>query len=143
MLQPVAKEGLAAQVNSLGTVYSTELTSELLTKCLNDTIAKLPSPNYNTICTGEVGAELFWDVVWNGRWIKLYGVKYIEPFDNGFIYEAIVFDDFPKDKDSYSIHVAGIGIEEETFLHIISDTCIRFTLSKQYSETFDFILNWD
>ena len=59
--------------------------------------------------------------------IKLYGIKYIKPaLGRGFIYEAIVFDDYPKDKKSYTILVGNTS--QDVRITQISDTCIRFCL---------------
>ena len=68
--------------------------------------------------------DMFWDIFHEDRGIKLYGTKCIKTIDNGFMYEAVVFDEFPKDRESYSICIGYIE-EEETYIELVSDTCIR------------------
>lgn len=102
--------------------------------------------------------------------IKLRGIQIINTGLDKYEYEAIIFDPIPKCSEyllkinffenqpkstmSYtefknninfmkpSSRADCIFVELDDF-EIVSDTCIRFTLSKQYSETFDFILNWN
>ena len=134
-------EGLAAQVNNLGTITSIDCHSlnDLLMDALSKTTAK-PN-NYNTLYLGSDTYDIFWDIVYKDRGIKLYGVKFIKAVGNGFIYEAVVFDEFPKDKNSYSICIG--DTEEEVFINIVSDTCIRFVLSKRWTDGDEFRLTWD
>lgn len=127
------------ETNRLRTVYSSELTYESLTKCLNNVIAKHPSPNY-TIYTSEKGAEWFWDLAYDRNSIKLYGIKHIQSSGKENLYEAIVFDNFPKDKECYSI--SHDNVEEEVSIEIISDTCIRFILTENCTEPYEFRLIW-
>lgn len=106
---------------------------------LNKTTAK-PN-NYNTLYLDSNTYDIFWDVVYKDKGIKLYGVKCIKTIGNSFIYEAVVFDEFPKDKESYSICIG--DTEEEVLIHTISDTCIRFVLSKRWPDGNEFRLTWN
>ena len=140
-LQPVVKEGLAAQVNSLGTITSIDCNSftDLLMDTLSNTTGK-PN-NYNTLYLGSDTYDMFWEIVYKDRGIKLYGAKCIKAKKDSFTYEAVVFDEFPKDKESYSICIE--DTEEEVLIHMISDTCIRFVLSKRWPDGDEFKLTWD
>ena len=127
--------------NKLGSTYSTKFSEKELIEVLNKTCASTISKNNFMLYTGAEGAELFWEVAYGVNSIKLYGVKFICHDDSkGYIYEAVIFDELPKGK-AYSICFK--DMEEETDIDFISPTCIRFALSKPYSEKYNFKLVWD
>ena len=96
---------------------------------------------HQKLLLGSDAYDIIWDLVYKERGIKLYGVKYIKPVLGGFMYEAVVFDNFPKDKEAYSICIG--DTEEESYLKFVSDTCVRFVLSRRLSDGDGFWLAWN
>ena len=136
------KEGLVAQVNSFPNVTPVDfkISNNELIEALNK--AQMPHDSDYNWYLNQATYNVFWDIIYKDRGIKLYGIKYIKPaLGGGFLYEAIVFDDYPKNKESYSICIE--DTEEEVSIIKISDSCIRFRLWKRWPDGDNFRLTWD
>lgn len=142
-----SKDGIWKQINKLNTVEFRPLTMEMLTETLMKVQAK--PTNSNVMYMGSDAYDMFWDIIYTGNIINIYGIKQISKQDELFVYEGVLFDKFP---DNYaSLYISYINssdkycerVEEIEVLEL-TDTKIVFKCSVKFPEGKDnIILQWN
>lgn len=92
--------GIWKQIEDLPSVQTTPLTIENLTKTLMETQAKSINATDHSIYTNSEVADWFWEIASNEYFINVYGTKQINKQDDLFVYECVLFDEFPKNYTS-------------------------------------------
>lgn len=139
------ENGLWGQINKLEPVQFKPLTTEDLTEELMKTQAK--PINYNTIYVCPDTCDIFWEFTYHKKFIDVYGIKQIGMQNGFFVYEGILFDEFPKKYSMLSctyLNNNGFSICEEVELIELTDTKIVFKLSFLIpKEETNITLEWD
>jgi hypothetical protein len=103
--------------------------------------------NTNVIYMNSDTCDMFWDIVYDRKFIDVYGIKQIGKQDDMFIYEGVLFDKFPDNYDSLYISYRNrfdCERAEEIEVLELTDTKIVFKYSVKIPEDKNnIILQWD
>lgn len=140
------QNGLWNQINKSEPIQFKPLTMNDLVEAIMKTQAKSVSNKTTYMYMNSATYDMFWDIVYNRKFIDVYGIKQIGKQNDMFIYEGVLFDKFPDNYNSpYISYRNRFDCEraEEIEILELTDIKIIFKCSIAFPEDIDnIVLQW-